>query len=290
MRLTVGDGPLSRSPPTCPLKPMPVRTPSVFKARVDIGQRRSGDRSWGPLPRRNPFRTTSPRPLWPTSRPVPVWGPRGLGGMGRGRSQGKGRGGRAGAVALVAVGSEVQLWVARGVWHGEGEAGGGGGGLAAPPIPHFEVVIGQLVLGSEEPLGRAMAGGRGSVWAEQCGRCGAVYDRDTRPPPCVPREVGTQTGRYPKGILIKNRGRPSWDFVRPSPRPSSALLTSGPPPPPQRQGPKMKKNRSVFDENTFFETATKSKNFNFFFHFWGSIFWSVGARKFSECPDPSKNE
>ena len=35
------------------------------------------------------------------------------------------------------------------------------------------------------------------------------------------------------------------------------------------QGPKKKKNRSVFDENTFFETATKNKISRPFFRFFG---------------------
>ena len=57
-----------------------------------------------------------------------------------------------------------------------------------------------------------------------------------------------------------------------------------------RQGLKTKKNRSVFDENTFFETATKSK-ISVFFDFSGvKVFLSVGARNFYKCPDPSKNQ
>ena len=43
------------------------------------------------------------------------------------------------------------------------------------------------------------------------------------------------------------------------------------------QGPKKKKNRSVFDENTFLETATKNKFQGLFSIFWGpnSFFLSV---------------
>ena len=39
------------------------------------------------------------------------------------------------------------------------------------------------------------------------------------------------------------------------------------------RGQRRKKNHSVFDENTFFETATKNKIFGFFSIFWGSKFF-----------------
>ena len=51
-----------------------------------------------------------------------------------------------------------------------------------------------------------------------------------------------------------------------------------------------KKNCSVCDEKTFFETATKNKVVNFFWFFLGQFFLTVGARNFSKCPDPSKNQ
>ena len=151
--------------------------------------------------------------------------------------------------------------------------------------------------------------------------------------------------------LIKNRGRPSWDFVGPSPRPSSALPPPGPPPlvrdkmapnpasnphilgpkgqmgahvgligfafsvrsnlvsrcfaqnsPKDRENPlfqrlwpilglkaaksfqcasreggtksrKRKINRSIFDENTSLETATKNEIKPFFRFFGGQIFF-----------------
>ena len=46
------------------------------------------------------------------------------------------------------------------------------------------------------------------------------------------------------------------------------------------------KNRSVFDENTFFETAAKNKNFNMFFDFWGSNFFGLKMSKSFQCARP----
>ena len=48
---------------------------------------------------------------------------------------------------------------------------------------------------------------------------------------------------------------------------------------------KQKKNRPVFDENTFSETATKKKS-NFFFDFWGSKFFVGWGPEFLQVPRP----
>ena len=62
------------------------------------------------------------------------------------------------------------------------------------------------------------------------------------------------------------------------------------------QKPKKKNNHSVFDENTFFETATKNKIFDFFSIFFGSNFfvsWVPNQQNRSPTdktvPSPPKN-
>ena len=57
-----------------------------------------------------------------------------------------------------------------------------------------------------------------------------------------------------------------------------------------RQGPKTKKKRSVFDENSFLKPQLKMKFSTCSSIFWVEFFLSVGARNFSKCPDPSKTQ
>ena len=52
------------------------------------------------------------------------------------------------------------------------------------------------------------------------------------------------------------------------------------------QGPKKKKNRSVFNENTFFETATKNKFQGLFFDFLGSEFFFFVSLSLTEKTGP----